>query len=259
MSNYSSSVLLDPGVTIPAEDQPEKVVMVVMPTYNEKENIARMLETLFRLGIPNLKVLVVDDNSPDGTGKLVEDLIKEQYTGKVEILHRPGKLGLGPAYIAGFQHALRQGAAFIVEMDADFSHDPAILKRFLEVMPESDVAVGSRYVAGGSLDKRWKLIRRIISKGGSIYARTILRLKVHDATAGFKMFRREVLERLPLDQIRSNGYCFQIEIAYLCEKNHLRVTEVPIHFSERMAGTSKMSPRIAAEAAWKVWQILFRY
>src|SRR5689334_12540330 len=133
MSNYSSSVLLDPGISIPAEDQPEQVVMVVMPTYNEIENIARMLETLFQLGIPNLKVLVVDDNSPDGTGKVVEDLIKEKYTGKVEILHRPGKMGLGPAYIAGFQHALRQGAAFIVEMDADFSHDPAILKRFLEV------------------------------------------------------------------------------------------------------------------------------
>ncbi len=259
MSNTSSSILLDPGISVPSSDTPEQIVMVVMPTYNEIENIGKILETLFQLGISGLQVLVVDDNSPDGTGKTVEELAQALYPGRLEVLHRPGKLGLGPAYLAGFQHALRKGATFIVEMDADFSHDPAMLKRFLEVMPESDVAVGSRYVAGGSLDKRWKLLRRIISKGGSIYSRTILGLKVHDATAGFKMFRREVLEQLPLEKVRSNGYCFQVEIAYLCQLHGFRVTEVPIHFSERSAGVSKMSPNIAIEAAWKVWQLRFRY
>ncbi len=259
MLNNSSSILLDPGVSLPTDDEAEKIVMVIVPTYNEAENIAALLERLFGLGIAGLRVTIVDDNSPDGTGKIAEELAHEKYPGKVEVLHRPGKMGLGPAYITGFQHALHKGAAYIVEMDADFSHDPAMLKRFLEVMPESDVAVGSRYVEGGSLDKRWKLLRRVISKGGSIYARAILGLKVRDTTAGFKMFRRETLERLPLDNIRSNGYCFQVEVAYLCQKYGFRVTEVPIHFSERVAGYSKMSPRIAIEAAWKVWQIRFRY
>ncbi len=137
--------------------------------------------------------------------------------------------------------------------------DPAVLLKFLEVIEDADVAVGSRYVAGGSLDKRWKFIRRVISKGGSIYARAILGLKVNDTTAGFKMFRREVLETLPLEKLRSNGYCFQVEMAYLCQQHGFVVREVPIHFNDRVAGNSKMSPKIALEAAWKVWQIKFRY
>jgi dolichol-phosphate mannosyltransferase len=259
MSNNAPGALLDPGLNGLTNDDPAQITTVVVPTYNERENIERLLETVFKLGIPDLRVIIVDDNSPDGTGQLAEELSREKYNGYVEVLHRPGKLGLGPAYLAGFKHALEKGTAFIVEMDADFSHDPATLKRFREAIEEADVVVGSRYVPGGSLDKRWTLLRRIISKGGSIYSRAILGLKVHDATAGFKMFRREVLERLPLDQIRSNGYCFQVEIAYLCQKNGFRVREVPIHFNERVAGVSKMSPRIALEAAWKVWQIRFRY
>lgn len=259
MSTNAPGALLDPGLTNQANDEPAQITMVVIPTYNEAENIERLLETVFNLGIPDLQVIIVDDNSPDGTGVLAEQLGRERYWGSLEVLHRPGKLGLGPAYLAGFKRALEKGAAYIVEMDADFSHDPATLKRFREAIEEAEVVVGSRYVAGGSLDKRWTLLRRIISKGGSIYSRAILGLKVHDATAGFKMFRREVLERLPLDQIRSNGYCFQVEIAYLCQKYNFKVKEVPIHFNERVAGVSKMSPRIALEAAWKVWQIRFRY
>ncbi len=258
MPNNSSAVLL-PDLDNPNTTESSQTVMVIIPTYNEAENIPRMLQTLFGLGIADLKVMVVDDNSPDGTGALVEQLAQELYRSKVEVLHRPGKLGLGTAYISGFQHALRQGAAYIVEMDADFSHDPQNLKRFLEVIKEADVAVGSRYVAGGSLDKRWKLLRRIISRGGSVYSRAILGLKVNDTTAGFKMFRREVLEKLPLDRVRSNGYCFQIEIAYLCQKQNFAITEVPIHFNDRVAGQSKMSAGIAIEAAWKVWQIKFKY
>ncbi|HEX2909289.1 MAG TPA: polyprenol monophosphomannose synthase [Chloroflexia bacterium] len=259
MSNYSSGAVLDPDATGASEKDAEKTVMVIVPTYNESENLPRLLDTLFNLGIPGLRVMIVDDNSPDGTGTLAEQIGREKFPGKVEVLHRPGKLGLGTAYIAGFKHALHKGATYIVEMDADFSHDPQVLKKFMEAMKEADVAVGSRYVAGGSLDKRWKLIRRVISKGGSIYARAILGLKVHDTTAGFKMFKREVLEALPLDKVRSNGYGFQVEIAYLCQKNGFRVKEVPIHFNEREAGTSKMSARIAIEAAWKVWLIRFRY
>ncbi|MDB5082744.1 MAG: hypothetical protein JWP00_4668 [Chloroflexi bacterium] len=259
MSNNASGALLDPGLTNLDNGEPARITTVVVPTYNETENIERLLETLFNLDIPDLRVIIVDDNSPDGTGALAERLGRDLYNNNVEVLHRPGKLGLGPAYLAGFKHALSKGAAYIVEMDADFSHDPATLKRFREAIEEAEVVVGSRYVAGGSLDKRWTLLRRIISKGGSIYSRAILGLKVHDTTAGFKMFRREVLERLPLDQIRSNGYCFQVEIAYLCQKYNFKVKEVPIHFNERVAGVSKMSPRIALEAAWKVWQIRFRY
>jgi dolichol-phosphate mannosyltransferase len=259
MSINVPGALLDPGLIDRSDTEPSQITTVVIPTYNEIENIERLLETLFSLGIPDLRVIIVDDNSPDGTGTLAEQLSRERFSGRVEALHRPGKLGLGPAYLAGFKHALEKGAAYIVEMDADFSHDPATLKRFREAIEQAEVVVGSRYVAGGSLDKRWTLLRRIISKGGSIYSRAILGLKVHDATAGFKMFRREALERLPLDQIRSNGYCFQVEIAYLCQKYDFKVKEVPIHFNERVAGVSKMSPRIALEAAWKVWQIRFRY
>jgi dolichol-phosphate mannosyltransferase len=168
-------------------------------------------------------------------------------------------MGLGSAYITGFRHALSRGASFIVEMDADFSHDPKVLKEFARVIKKADVTVGSRYVAGGSIDERWKLIRRIISKGGSIYARAVLRLKVQDTTAGFKMFRAEVLRKLPLEKVRSNGYAFQVEMAYLCQKNGFKVVEVPIHFNDRELGKSKMSAKIALEAAWRVWQIKFRY
>ncbi|WJW68903.1 polyprenol monophosphomannose synthase [Candidatus Chlorohelix allophototropha] len=252
----SATIGADVSPIIPETE--DKFIMVVVPTYNEAENLPSLLKVLFGLGL-NLRVLIVDDNSPDGTGQLANQLAVDDYPGKLEVLKRPGKMGLGSAYITGFKHALSRGASFIVEMDADFSHDPKVLKEFARVIKKADVTVGSRYVAGGSIDERWKLIRRIISKGGSIYARAVLRLKVQDTTAGFKMFRAEVLRKLPLEKVRSNGYAFQVEMAYLCQKNGFKVVEVPIHFSDRELGKSKMSAKIALEAAWRVWQIKFRY
>ncbi len=236
-----------------------KKVTVIVPTYNEAENLAKLFSTLFALDIANLHVLIVDDNSPDGTGQLVEQLIEEKYFGRLEIIHREKKMGLGSAYVAGFKQALAQNADYIVEMDGDFSHDPRMITRFLQTIQEADVVVGSRYTPGGSIDERWKLIRRLISKGGSVYARAVLGLKVKDTTAGFKMFRAECLKMLPLDRLRSNGYAFQVEMAYLCQRQKMRVVEVPIHFNDRTLGESKMRPNIALEAAWRVWQIKFRY
>jgi len=255
----SGSALLDATERPLTPAESEKMVMVVVPTYNEAENLANLLAALYGLDIINLRVLIVDDNSPDGTGQIAEQLAQEQYNGRLEVIHRQGKLGLGSAYVTGFKHALMRGADYIVEMDADFSHDPQVIKRFMMAIKEADVVIGSRYTVGGAIDERWKLVRRVVSKGGSIYARAILGLKVKDTTAGFKMFRAESLRCLPLERLRSNGYAFQVEMAFLCQKRGMRVIEVPIHFSDRTAGKSKMSPDIAIEAAWRVWQIKFRY
>jgi dolichol-phosphate mannosyltransferase len=255
----SDNAILDTSASPILPGNKEQIIMVVIPTYNEAENLPLMLKTLFNLGIEGLRVLIVDDNSPDGTGQLATQLAHDDYPGKLEVIKRPAKLGLGTAYIAGFKHALLRGAHYIVEMDADFSHDPNVIKEFLQKIKEADVVVGSRYVQGGSIDESWKLIRRIISQGGSIYARAILGLKVKDTTAGFKMFRAEVLHRLPLDKIKSNGYAFQVEVAYLCQRKHFKVVEIPIHFNDRTRGKSKMSSKIAIEAALRVWQIKFRY
>lgn len=255
----SGSALLDASERPLLPDERDKIVMVILPTYNEAENLSNMLAALYQLDIPNLRVLVVDDNSPDGTGHMAEKLAQEEYNGRLEIIHRERKMGLGSAYVTGFKHALMRGAHYIVQMDADFSHEPQVLKRFMMAIKEADVVIGSRYTPGGSIDERWKLIRRVISKGGSIYARAILGLKVKDTTAGFKMFRSESLQCIPLDRLKSNGYAFQVEVAYLCQKLGMRVIEVPIHFNDRTVGKSKMSPDIATEAAWRVWQIKFRY
>jgi len=253
------SALLDisPDQLLPFE--PEQKLVVIVPTYNEAENLPRLLKALFGLQIENLHVLIVDDNSPDKTGEMAAQLALDDYPGRLEVLHRPGKFGLGTAYIMGFNHALRQGATHLVEMDADFSHDPNVIQKFWQIIQHNDVTVGSRYVPGGSIDESWSRLRRIISKGGSIYARAVLGLKVQDTTAGFKMFRAEALRKLPLERVRSNGYAFQVEMAYLCQKNGLQVEEVPIHFTDRKLGVSKMSAKIALEAAWRVWQIKFRY
>lgn len=235
-----------------------KRMIVVLPTYNERENLPVMIETLRNLGIEGLEVLVVDDNSPDGTGKLADEL-RESHPTTIHVAHRPGKMGLGPAYIDGFKRAIGLGADFIVEMDADFQHDPQVLHQFRRWIEEYDVVVGSRYIAGGSVEKRWSLPRKVLSRGGSIYARLILGLKVSDPTGGFKCFRASALEQLDLDRIRSSGYAFQIEMSYACQRAGLRVKEVPIHFTDRVRGQSKMSSRIAVEAAWRVWQIKRRY
>jgi len=233
--------------------------LVVLPTYNEAENLPPMVAALFDLGIAGLELLVVDDNSPDGTGQIAEELAQAQ-PGRLHVLHRPGKRGLGTAYVAGFQQALADGADYIIEMDADFSHPPATIPQMLAAMAEYDVAVGSRYAPGGRLDEHWSPWRRLLSWwANSVYARLILGLQVHDATAGFKCFRRQVLEGIHWNGIYSNGYAFQVEIAYICQRKGYRVVEIPIKFNERARGQSKMSWRVSLEAAWRVWQMKWRY
>ena len=242
----------------PMSHSSSKVLTVVIPTYNEKENLPKILETLFGLEVDELQVLIVDDNSPDGTGSLAEQLGREKYEGRVAVLHRAGKLGLGTAYIEGFRHALAQGAAYVVHMDADFSHDPAVIKQFLELVKEAEVVVGSRYTKGGSVDRHWSLFRKLLSRGASVYTRLVLGLKVEDTTAGFKLFRAEALSLLPLEQIHCNGYAFHIAMAYLSQQYGLKIVETPIYFRDRTLGQSKMSVQIMIEAAWRVWEVKFR-
>lgn len=232
--------------------------MVVIPTYNEAENLPGIIGAVLGLGIEGMEVLVVDDNSPDGTGQVAEDLAL-RYPGQVHIIHRPGKLGLGTAYITGFRYALDHGADYIIEMDADFSHSPSYLLAFLEKIKDNDVVVGSRYVPGGGVDAKWSLMRRLLSWGGSVYSRLVLGLKVHDVTGGFKCFRRSALERLDLSKVQSQGYSFQIEMNYACQRAGCRIAEIPIVFPDRVRGKSKMSTKIAVEAAWRVWQMKWRY
>jgi dolichol-phosphate mannosyltransferase len=220
--------------------------VVCLPTYNERQNLERMVRALGDRGV---SVLVIDDNSPDGTGELADRLAAE--LDHVEVLHRDRKEGLGPAYIAGFKHALADGADLVLEMDADFSHDPADVTRLITWTSEADVVLGSRYAGGGSI-VNWGRFRRFISAGGSHYARRLLGVRVHDLTGGFKCFRREVLETLDLDAITSRGYAFQIETTYRALRAGFRVIEVPIAFVDRERGRSKMSRRIMLEAIWKV-------
>jgi dolichol-phosphate mannosyltransferase len=232
--------------------------IVVVPTYNEADNIRQLVATLFALQAPNLEVLVVDDQSPDGTGEIVEQLIPG-YTGRLHALHRSGPRGLGRAYLDGFAWALRSGADAIIQMDADFSHSPTYLPRFLSLIREYEVIVGSRYVVGGRLDKDWELGRVMLSAWANTYARSILRMKTLDVTAGFKCWRRSALEAIRLERVRSNGYVFQVEMAYLCERLGLRVLEAPIYFEDRRIGQSKMSIPVKIEAAWRVWQVWLRH
>jgi len=234
-------------------------VTVVLPTYNEADNLPAMVGELLALDVTGLNVLVVDDNSPDGTGKIADGLAA-RHPDRVSVMHRAGKGGLGTAYIAGFRHAMNQSADFIVQMDADFSHSPGCIPEFLAVIEGHDVVVGSRYVSGGRLDERWSWGRYLLSWwANSIYTRLILGLKVKDATAGFKCWRRATLEGIGLDRVRSNGYVFQVEMAYLTEKLGYRVLEVPIYFEDRRIGQSKMTMRIKLEAALRTWQIRWRH
>jgi dolichol-phosphate mannosyltransferase len=223
--------------------------MVCLPTYNERENLEPMLRALAGVLGPDDRVLVIDDDSPDGTGELADRLAAE--LGFVDVLHRPEKEGLGPAYLAGFRLALDAGAELIVEIDCDFSHDPLDLPRLLTAADEADVVLGSRYVSGGGIEN-WGLLRRAISAGGSLYARLLLGVPVRDLTGGFKVFRRAVLEAIPLDRVRSRGYAFQIELTYRALRRGFRVEEVPIRFAGRAVGGSKMSRAIVLEAIWKV-------
>ena len=231
---------------------------LVLPTYDEAEN----LEPIVRAVVPRLaeaspehRLLVVDDNSPDGTGEIADRLAAEIE--QVEVLHRAGKEGLGRAYIAGFRHALAGGAELVLEMDADFSHDPDDVPRLIAAAGEADLVLGSRYVPGGGVEG-WAWHRRVLSRGGCLYARSILGIPVHDLTGGFKCFRRAVLEAIDLDELHAEGYGFQIEMTYRAVRAGFRVKEIPIVFHERRAGTSKMDARIAAEAVWKVPALRWR-
>lgn len=231
---------------------------VVIPTYNEAENLPKMVSALFSQPIPDLKILVVDDNSPDGTGDLAEALGKE-YPGRIDVLHRSGKLGLGTAYISGFQRALANGAEAIAQMDADFSHPPEKLIELMQVLEDCDAALGSRYIPGGRLDEHWSVFRKALSSFGNIYARTILGMSTYDVTGGFRMWRRETLLGMPLDRIRSNGYVFQVEMVYVASRLGYCFKEVPFYFADRRFGKSKMSFRIQAEAAVRTWQLIGMY
>ena len=231
---------------------------VVTPTYNEAENIPKLVSALFGLPIGGLKVLIVDDNSPDGTGEIAEQLSKT-YSSCLNVIHRSGKLGLGTAYILGFQQAINQGAEAVAQMDADFSHPPDLLVNLYQVLQACDVAMGSRYIPGGSVDKNWPLWRKALSAFGNIYARSILSLPVQDATGGYRMWRREALLGMPLGRVRSNGYAFQIEMAYLAHRLGYAIREVPFYFADRFVGQSKMTFKIQKEAAIRVWQLLLEY
>lgn len=232
-------------------------ITIVLPTYNEAENLPKLVSALFSLPL-DLSILVVDDNSPDSTGAIADDLAK-QYPMKLYVLHRAGKLGLRSAYMEGFQKAFDLGANAVVQMDADFSHDPAVLPEMARRLASNDVVIGSRYVAGGSLDERWPAWRKALSSFGNFYARTILASPLHDMTTGFRMWRREALQNMPLDRIRSSGYIFLVEMAYVAYLMGFRISEVPIHFADRRWGKSKMSLKIQLEAAMRIWDVRFYY
>ncbi len=230
-------------------------VWVILPTYNEAENLERIVAAVLEHLPPSRKVLIVDDNSPDGTGEIADRLAASDQS--IEVLHRKRKEGLGPAYLAGFRVALNGGAERIIEMDADFSHDPSYLPRLIEATEHADLAIGSRYVPGGGITE-WGPVRRLVSRGGSVYARAALGLPVRDLTGGFKCFRRIVLESINLETIEARGYAFQVETTYRAIRAGFRVVEVPIVFKDRADGTSKMSKAIVAEAMWRVPAMRFR-
>ena len=236
---------------------------VVVPTYNEAESLPALVEALYALDLPDLRVLVVDDSSPDGTGRIAEELGERLRRGEepfVRVLHRPQKQGLGRAYVAGMTRALDDGADYVVQMDADFSHEPTEIPKMLEAIERTGagVVIGSRYVPGGSLDPDWTRARRLLSVWANLYARTILRMEVRDITAGFKLWRREALLAVDLARITSDGYAFQIEMNWEVRRRGYEIVEIPIYFRERREGASKMSFHVQAEAAIRPFQLLFR-
>ncbi|HEY0930241.1 MAG TPA: polyprenol monophosphomannose synthase [Gemmatimonas sp.] len=226
--------------------------VVIVPTYNESENVTRIVPRILDQD-PRLEVLVVDDNSPDGTGQLADELAADNP--RVHVLHRPGKEGLGRAYLAGFAWALARDYTYIFEMDADFSHDPMHLQEFLAAVRDADLVLGSRYRDGKVTVVNWPMTRLMLSYGANIYARAVTGMRLGDGTGGFKCFRREVLQAIPLDQVKSNGYAFQIEMSFRAWKKGFRIAEIPIVFHDRTEGESKMSKRIVREAIWMVWRL----
>ena len=235
-------------------------LMVVLPTYNERENLPLIVEALFTLSINDLNILVVDDNSPDGTGALADELALK-YPGRLNVLHRTEKNGLGPAYIAGFKRALALDADYILQMDADFSHQPKYIPEMIAALEKgNDVVIASRFAPGGSVDETWSFYRKALSWfANRVYTRLLLGIDVYDATAGYRLWRRQTLIGLDLDRIRSNGYVFQVEMAYVATRLGFRVVEIPIYFPDRKLGTSKMDVRIQIEAALRVFQVMYRH
>ena len=231
---------------------------IVIPTYNEAENIPKLVKALFDLNLPELTILIVDDNSPDGTGQIGEELDRQNGM-RVQVLHRPGKMGLGSAYRQGFQRALDDGAEAVLQMDADFSHPVEKIPQLAETLSGCDIVIGSRYINGGSVDENWPLWRKLLSGFGNLYARTILGLKNHDVTGGFRLWKAATLKAMPFDRIRSNGYVFQVETCYVASRLGFIAREVPIYFADRRWGKSKMNFRIQLEAALRVWTLLGMY
>jgi dolichol-phosphate mannosyltransferase len=231
-----------------------KRCLVIIPTFNEADNLPRLLPIILNLG-SHFNILIVDDNSPDGTAKLVKEMQKTEQ--RIHLIERPGKMGLGTAYVAGFKFALANGFDYIFEMDADFSHDPAELPRLLAKAEEYDLVIGSRYIEGVNV-VNWPMKRLLLSYFANIYTRVITGMPVRDATGGFKCFRRKVLESIDLDAIHSNGYSFQIEMSFKSWRKGFRVCEIPIVFVDRRIGVSKMSKKIVYEAVWMVWRLKLR-
>lgn len=232
-------------------------ITTIIPTYNEAENLPKLVSALFSLPL-NLRILIVDDNSPDGTGKIADELTA-QHPNKVEVIHREGKLGLRTAYLTGIQLALATQTDAIAQMDADFSHDPARLVEMAELLKTKEVVLGSRYVPGGRVDEHWPLWRKSLSAFGNFYARTILNFNLKDVTTGYRLWRRETLEGMPLNRIQSNGYVFLVEMIYMAHSLGYRIGEVPIYFADRKWGKSKMSFKIQLEAALRIWSVRWAY
>ena len=238
-------------------DATPKRTIVVVPSYNERENLTELVRRVKALAIPGLQLLIMDDNSPDGTGALADELAAADPE-FLSVVHRPGKLGLGPAYIHGYGVALERGADYVIQMDADFSHPIDKIPALLAKIPDYDVVVGSRYVAGSSLDDHWGPRRRALSGGGNAFARLMTGLPMQDVTGGFRCYRRSALQAIDWPRVKSTGFVFQVETAYMAHRAGARFCEVPIHFADRTAGTSKMSLRIVWEAFWRVWDLRFR-
>jgi dolichol-phosphate mannosyltransferase len=247
-----TGISLDKNIVVGAELK----ITVTIPTYNEAENLPKLVSAIFALPL-DLHILVVDDNSPDGTGEVADDIAAQDK--RLQVLHRFGKLGLRSAYLAAFQQVLLGDTEAIVQMDADFSHDPAVLTDMAARIASCDVVIGSRYVEGGSVDERWPLWRKELSAFGNLYARSILGFPLRDVTTGYRMWRRETLQSMPLERIRSNGYVFLVEMAYLAYCLEYNIEEVPIYFADRRWGKSKMSFKIQVEASLRVWQLWWNY
>ena len=228
--------------------------LIVLPTFNEAENLPKLVQAIFSLPEVDISLLIVDDNSPDGTGRIADQLAG-QHPGKISVMHRKGKQGLASAYIQGLQHALQMDVDAIGMMDSDFSHAPEKLPEMIAALEDADLVIGSRYVAGGSVDRHWPIWRKALSAFGNFYARTILGMRINDVTTGYRLWRAEKMRSFPLERVLSSGYIFLVEMAYLASKLGYRIKEVPIYFADRKWGESKMNLRIQIEAAFRVWQV----